>query len=395
MYELTCPFCGHVRRSPFVRIHAVARCTACRRTFQVEPEHVRRRVGADALADEDALAQAAAEAGDSAAALRALSRDESVDEDPSARSGAHELLDLPGHAGHAADSARRGFGVVVLRMRSLTAVQWVGLVAFVAVLVGLARLAPEGVWPWTRPTPTATPLPVRPKLPEPASPSVVLGDAGPVVASLWQPVGADFEPPELSGAVSVQELRWRADAGGRTSLQCVLARSDAMVRINSTLHVQVSAGVGRHRLIRSSMNIPVLMPDTAVALSLPAPAGMMGEPQPVIWLEVGTPMPEAVPLTVIDVKLENHRGLEALRLQAVNPTQRYLRPTRFVVTAWDAAGSVVGMWTLDYRPLIEPTAQVEMSAPIAVSDTAIARWEAVGVAMPAGGLSSDAVDWGR
>jgi hypothetical protein len=143
------------------------------------------------------------------------------------------------------------------------------------------------------------------------------------------------------------------------------------------------------------MNIPVLMPDTAVALSLPAPAGMMGEPQPVIWLEVGTPMPEAVPLTVIDVKLENHRGLEALRLQAVNPTQRYLRPTRFVVTAWDAAGSVVGMWTLDYRPLIEPTAQVEMSAPIAVSDTAIARWEAVGVAMPAGGLSSDAVDWGR
>ncbi len=374
----------------------MARCTACRRTFQVEAEHVRRRVGVATSADDDALAQAAASAGDSTAALRALSADESVDEDPSARSGAHELLDLPGHAAHAGESVRHGFGAVVFRMRTLSAAQWIGLVLAMAALVGLARLLPGRVWPRSEDADTAAVrLPLRPRLAEPASPSLVLGEAVPVMATVWQPVAADFEPPELSGAVSLEELRWRADTGGRSALQCVLSRSDAMVRIDSTLHVQVSAGVGRHRLMRSSLTIPVLMPDTAVSLAVPAPAGMMGEPQPAVWLEAGPPLPDAVPLTVHGVKLEMYRGLETLRISAVNPTQRYLRPTRFVVTAWDAAANVVGIWTLNYRPLIEPTAQVEMSAPIAVGDVSVARWEAIGVAMPAGGLSVEGLNWDR
>lgn len=396
MYELTCPYCGQVRRSPFVRIHAVARCTSCRRTFQVEPELVRRRVGTAAGSDDDALAQAAASAGDGTAVLRALSADESVDEDPSARSGAHELLDLPGHAAHVDDAGRRNLGTLLLRMRRLSTLKWAGLVVAVAAVVGLARLLPERMWlRGADPDAAATRTPVRPRLVEPASPSVVLGEAVAVVASVWQPVAAGFEPPDLSGAVSIEELRWRTGTDGHSTLQCVLSRSDAIVRIDCVLHVQVSTGVGRHRLMQSSLKIPVLMPDTPVSLALPAPAGMMGEPQPTVWLEVGPPLPDAVPLTIQAVTIEAYRGLEALRVSAVNPRQRYLRPTRFIVTAWDTMERVAGIWTLDYRLLIEPTGQVEISAPIALGGVQVARWEAIGVAMPAGGLSSDVVDWGK
>jgi hypothetical protein len=396
MYELTCPFCGHVRRSPFVRVHAVARCAGCRRSFQIEPQHVRRHMGVALSPQDDALERAAVDAGDSAAALRALSTDESVDEDPSSRSGAHELLNLPGHAAHAAESARRGLGVIALRIRTFSVIHWSAMAIALLGVVALVRFMPAGVWPRTGGADTTgPPLPQRPRLVEPASPSLVLGEAAPVAAAVWQPVAADFQPPPPSGAVRFEELGWRADAGGRSALQCILLRSDAMVRINSTLHVQVSAGVGRHRLMRSSLTIPVLMPDTPLALVLPAPAGMMGEPQPTVWLEAGPPLPDAVPLTIDDVRVETHRGMESLRLSAVNATQRYLRPTRFVATAWDVTDSVVGIWTLDYRPLIEPSARVELSAPVTLSGLPIARWEAIGVAMPAGGLSADIVDWGR
>ncbi len=396
MYELICPYCGHVRRSPFVRVHAVTRCGGCRRTFQVEQSQIRRRVGAAAEMDRDALADAAADASGSAVGLRALSMDESVDEDPSARSGAHELLDLPGHAAHAADTARRGLGALVHRARTWSAPQWAGVLAVLVVLAGLSRLLPGGAWRDPGEVEEQSDqAPLRPQIDEPAQPSVVLGEAVPVVAAVWQPAAAEFTAPQSSGALTFDALGWRTDAGGRLALRAVLVRSDAAIRTGATLHVMVSAGVGRHRLMRSSVAVPLLLPDTPVEVSLPAPVGMMGEPEPTVWLEPGQVVPDALPLVVSQVRVESARGLDSVRVSAVNPTRRYLRPTRFVVTATDAKGIVAGMWTIDYRPLIEPGARLELSAPVALGDAQLARWEATGVAVPAGGLSSDVVDWGH
>ena len=44
MYELTCPACQHKVRLPFLRSGAMAVCRQCAHRFQVEPEHIRRRV---------------------------------------------------------------------------------------------------------------------------------------------------------------------------------------------------------------------------------------------------------------------------------------------------------------------------------------------------------------
>lgn len=396
MYELTCPYCGHVKRSPFIRVHAVARCAGCRRTFQVEPNGLRRRVGSKQDTDSDALAEAAADADGSAVGLRSLSMDASIDEDPSARSGAHELLDLPGHAGHAAESAKRGIDALALRFRTLSPRQWVGLVVGLVAIMTVMGFFPQYVWQrGSVGDDTPAQLPQRPRMDEPSAPSVMLGEAVPVVAGVWQPVAGGFEPPGQSGALSFETLGWHLDAGGRQALRAILRRSDASIRAGATLHVLVSAGVGRHRLMHSSLAVPLLLPDAPIEVSLPAPVGMMGEPEPTVWLEPGQAVPDALPLVVNEVKIESARGLDAVRVSAVNATARYLRPTRFVVTATDVNGVVAGMWTIDYRPLIEPGATIELSAPVALGETALARWEAMGVAIPAGSLPSESVHWGN
>lgn len=44
MYRLTCPFCGHVTESSFIRIGAVTQCAACKRRIEIDDHHVQRVV---------------------------------------------------------------------------------------------------------------------------------------------------------------------------------------------------------------------------------------------------------------------------------------------------------------------------------------------------------------
>lgn len=44
MYELTCPDCKNVMKTPFARVGAVATCTQCKRRFSVSPETLRRTI---------------------------------------------------------------------------------------------------------------------------------------------------------------------------------------------------------------------------------------------------------------------------------------------------------------------------------------------------------------
>jgi hypothetical protein len=396
-YELTCPHCGAVVKSPFVRVGAVTTCGQCSTRYCVREEGIRRpsaTAPADAdpavvLLDEDEADTA--ETGDPGATdatglsgLSTLMREQDAVADtaegdalPPAAPPTPAARQRPAGAaprGRAtADASRATRGPQRRRKQQIGLLVGISIIAallFVGLMI-LVILMPEEPDPPRSiddPGPTAeapepddpTPDP-EPSPPDPEPTDALSPDEPPAVAadppdpaptppaplprveavsllpSDWRryepPV---FLPPETDDPVRVKSARIVEQADGRAADVTVI--SDTLMLIDqATLTVALTDEAGQASMA-FAVPVSLLEPLTQRTYQVTLPADAPGDPTLRAQVKLRRAVDQAFGLMGVSVQPTAEDGRPKLRLYATTPEEARIDEAVFTITARDDRG---------------------------------------------------------
>jgi hypothetical protein len=413
MYELTCPDCRNVMKTPFVRVGAVATCAKCKRQFPVTADGVRRvsaSPGAAAAGLAGAMAGASAVAASNVAGAAAdefvpatldtpdsptASAPPIVSREPAretprptvpeaARSEADEVADQL-----APSSRRRPIRPVRNRQKGPLI-----LLALVAVL--LAAGVGIGVYAWMSQPVSTTQPGDAPDAAEPdaGTPAVELPtldhgvrivQAQTLVPREWKTRAIGDPPSQQAGPVTLEDARVEYEGGGEPGTfraRVVASSFDMFESVGVTIYL---LNQDNQPIATTDASVKLLTSHRPQELEIAVPAELARETIEVDWrARPGPRLTSAVPYesrVVEPARVENNRT--AFRIEAYNPLANTARRSLFLVTASDDGGRVVERWLVDWSEPVGPKQRVEVAVITALKpERRVAMWSITGVAVP-------------
>lgn len=370
MYELTCPACRQVMKTPFARLGAMATCAKCKHRFAVTNHTMRRLVPSP---PSEPLVSTPAD----------WPRPATPGELPAVAEGA-ELLPpaSPPPARDARAAARRRARVRQDRQRR----QRGPLVTLSILAILLAGGIGGGVWWYFRGHADASRTTSKTFVAgsSPLDPQTPLVQLEHVAANPWQGGVAElFTPSQHGGPVKLDNEKIVPDGEGAIFRADVVTGGNELLE-TATLHLAL---VDRSERVyaRTQAALLVLSSRREQEVEVKLPRELYEQMDKIDWrIEPGPHLPGAALFERIWLNATEMGQRTALKVTAYNPLFKTMRRAFFVVSAYDEQGRLAGQWMLNWTQPIAARQRVEFGALTANRPADVARWEIAGGGVAAG-----------
>jgi hypothetical protein len=403
MYELTCPACKHVMKTPFARIGAMASCAHCKQRFPVTAEALR-RVGT--AQPSDALAAPAAEphapapheppkpAARRPAAEPPLPRPvaggpvgadllDDEEEDPASS----DVEALAGAAAGVSGASRRRRQLLHNQRRRQRGPVIVLSIVCLLMAVGLT-------WAviYFRGRPAGLPAGGAAMQPSPAAvvedtldPSLTLLAPEPVERPTWSVVHEPgFVASKPHPPVYLQNDRALRDASGHHRFEADVETKtfDVVVQATAVLTLVDQEGTAYARI---AWPLRLLTAKRAARLGVPIPDDLFARLDTVDCKMEVDPSQRVAGGAPFENPILEPRAMGArtgLEVRTYNPLQTPLSRAIFLVTAYDAQENQIGAWLLNWRDPVGGKQPVKFAAMLPLHTRDVARWAIAGEGVP-------------